>query len=109
MSHIAKCRQLSVDVFEAKSVTPASSTTCMMVIQKNGKWFNTARTTEKGSSLGQNQNNIASKIRRLCHVLLSAHYDGQLRAFQPCHGAQHYALRGVFGKMPQSGISQPLY
>jgi len=89
-------------------VTPASNTTCMTMIQKNGEWFNTARTTERDPRLGLNQNNIASQIRRLCLVLLSAHCDGHSRAPEPCHGAQ-YALHGVLGKMPLIVISQRLY
>lgn len=108
MSRIPKSRHFNVEVFEAKVVTPASNATCMTMIQKNGKWFNTARTTEKNSRLGLNQNNIASQIRRLCLVLFSALSDGHSRASEPCHGAQ-YALHGVFGKMPQTGISQRLY
>jgi hypothetical protein len=87
----------NVDVFEAKMVTPASNTTCMTIIQENGKWFNTARTTEKDSRLGLNQNNTASQIRRLCLVLLSAHCDGHSGASEPCHGTQ-YVLHGVFWK-----------
>ena len=104
MSRIPKCRHFNVDVFEAKMVTPASNNTCMRMIQKTGKWFNTARTNEKDSRLSLNQNNIASQIRRLCLFLLSAHCDGHSRASEPCHGAQ-YVLCGVSGKMPQTGIS----
>lgn len=103
MSRIPKCRHFNVDVFEAKMVTPASNTTCMTMIQKNGKWFNTARTTEKDSRLGLNQNKIASQIRRLCLVLLSAPSDRHSRASEPCHCAQ-YARHGVFGKIPQTGL-----
>jgi len=97
MSRIPKCRHFNVDVFEAKMVTPASTITCMTMIQKNGKWFNTARTTEKDCRLGLNQNNTATQIRRLCRVLLSALCDGHSRASESCHGAQ-YARHGVFWK-----------
>jgi hypothetical protein len=79
-----------------------------MVLQRNGKWFNTARATKKDSSLGLNQNNVASQICHLCLVLLSAHFVGRSRVSEPCHGAL-YALRGVFGKIPQIVIRWWLY